>query len=170
MLSASRLSALLVLCAVVPAGCNAGPGSADAASEPRAEYEAVGQQFGEHVLKGDWAAAYAMTTGAFQGAVSQARLKAAYDELLRQIRADDPMFRPNRVETDFGSLPEDEAEARTLYDIAVVPPKSTWKAWIATGIGFGDEQGIERGIDAWMLIVDVAGELKIAHVNFEFMD
>ena len=170
MSSTSRLSALLVLCAVLSAGCGAGPGSADATTDDRAEYEAIGQQFGQHVLNGDWAAAYAMTTGAFHGAVPQARLKAAYDDLLRQIRADDPTFRPNRVETDFGSLPTDEAEAKSIYDIAVVPPMSTWKAWIATGIGFGDEQGIERGIDAWMLIVDDVGELRIAHVGFEFMD
>lgn len=168
MSSTSRLSGLLLLCAVASAGCGGDAGEAEGSE--RAEYEAIARQFGEHVLKGDWAAAYAMTTSQFRGAVPQARLKADYDDLLRQIRQDDPGFQPNRVEADFGTLPTDEAEAKDTYDILMVPPKATWRAWMASGIGFGDEQTILRGIDAWLLIVDDLGQLKIAHVDFEFMD
>ena len=67
-------------------------------------------------------------------------------------------------------LPEDEAEAKQTYDITLVPPRATWQAWLSAGIGFGDEQGIERGSDAWLLIVADLGQLKIGHVNFEFME
>jgi hypothetical protein len=168
MTNAGRLVALVMICAAAATACE--PGGATTDGEPRAEYEAVARQFGEHVLKGDWAAAFAMTTSQFRGAMPQARLKEAYEDLLRQIRQDDPTFEPNRVETSFGTLPVDEAEARQTYGIVLVPPKASWRAWLSSGIGFGGVQGIERGIDAWLLIVDDLGQLKIAHVGFEFMD
>jgi hypothetical protein len=161
----------LVLWAALAAGCGSGAASdAEERSDERAAHEALARQFGEHVLRGDWAAAYAMTTGQFRGAVPQSQMRADYENLLREIRSDDPAFQPNRVEADSGTLPSDEAEAKDTYGIRLVPPRASWRAWMSAGIGFGNDQGIERGIDAWLLIVDDLGQLKIAHVDFEFMD
>jgi hypothetical protein len=161
---------LLAVCAGAVLACDAGSSRAGGEEEERPEYRDLTQRFGEAVLRGDWAAAYAMTTATFHGAVGQAQLQAQYENLLREIREDEPGFQPNRVIADFGVLPSNETEAKETYDILMVPPQATWKAWTAAGIGFGDDQGIVQGIDARLLIVDDGGQLKIGWVRFEFMD
>jgi ABC-type glycerol-3-phosphate transport system substrate-binding protein len=159
----------LLVSALAFAGCTGASDAATSGAE-RAEHEALAQRFGQHIVNGDWAAAYGMTTSQFQEAVSQAQLQAAHDDLVRQMREDEPGFSANTVQVDFGVLPANEEEARQTYDITVVPPRDTWKAWLAAGVGSGDGTTIERGVDAWLLIVEQSGQLKIGHVNFEFID
>ncbi len=157
----------VLLSLVALAGC---AGSDRASSGDQREYEVIGRQFGQHIVGGDWAAAYGMTTGEFQQAVSLDQLQASYHDLVRQMREDEPDFEANTIQIDFGELPGNEQEARETFDIVVVPPQKSWKAWIATGIGSGDGTTIRRGVDAWLLLVEQAGQLKIGHVNFEFID
>jgi hypothetical protein len=157
-----------LLYALAVAGC-AGSGDS-ASSDERPEYEELARQFGRHVLTGDWAAAHGLTTSEFQQAVSQEQLMAQYDELVQQMRADDPEFQANTIAPGFGVLPSNEEEAREIYDLVVVPARDTWKAWLGVDIGAGDGTTVDRGVNAWMLIVEQAGTLRIGHVNFEFID
>ncbi|MGH7467862.1 MAG: hypothetical protein ACRENP_07710 [Longimicrobiales bacterium] len=137
----SRLLYILAL-----AGCT---GSGDAASSgERPEYEALARQFGRHVVTGDWAAAYALTTSEFQQAVPREQLRASYDDLVRQMREDEPAFQANTVQPDYGVLPADETEARESYDLVVVPPRNTWKAWMGVQIGSGTGTTVDRGVNA----------------------
>jgi hypothetical protein len=155
--------------ALVLAGCT-GSGGVSSSNE-RPEYETLARQFGRHVVTGNWGAAYALTTAEFQQAVSQEQLMASYDELMRQIREDEPTFLPNTVDPGYGVLPSNEEEAREIYDLVIVPPRDTWKAWLGVDIGSSsDGSTVDRGVDAWLLIVEQAGQLKIGHVNFEFID
>jgi hypothetical protein len=154
----------LLLSLLILAGCGA---SADANN---AEYEKVAQRLGQYVVNGDWNGVYAMTTNEFRQAVPLEQLQASYDDLVRQMREDEPQYAANTVQVDIGVLPANEEEARQGYDIVAVPPKNTWKAWMSSGIGSGDGTTIHRGVDAWLLIVEQAGKLRIGHVNFEFID
>jgi hypothetical protein len=160
---------LLLLMALL-AGCGDDKSASVAAVDPKAAEKAVAKAFGNAMLSNDWSTAYAMTTPEFQKAVPRLDMQNQYVGLVSKIFEDDPKYTPNLVEVDEGALPASLEEATSKYHIQNPPPKETWKAWMAASIGQGKKAGIDRGVDAWMLIVEVGGELKIAHVNFEFMD
>lgn len=142
---------------------------AEAGEDSGQAYDPMVKQFGEAVLRGDWATAYGMTTPEFQATKSQSQLQQEYDALVAEIVKDDPSYKPNMVEAGHGELPSNEQEA-VKYGIHPVPPKSSWKAWAYAAIGEGDANGLDRGIDAWVLVTEQGGQAKFSHVEFQFGD
>ncbi len=154
-------------------GCSFGGsgGSGSSGDSTDHTYDAIAKQFGQSVLKGDWASAYAMTTPEFQATTSQADLQKEYDDLIAEIKQSDPTFKPNYVEIDHGDLPIDEKEAKDTYGFKTMPPKSQWRAWLFSLIGEGNEKdGMDRGVEARLFVVDQNGQGKFAHVEFGFQD
>lgn len=152
------------------AGCSMGGGGEDVQPASVAQHDDLAKQFGNHVLKGDWTSAYAMTTSAYQATTTQAAMQKEYDDLAAEILKDDSTYKPNMVDVGHGDLPTDEKEAREDLHFKTVPPKSEWLAWLFSEIGEGDKDGIERGISAELFVVNDNGQPRFGHVEFEFMD
>ena len=153
-------------------GCNS------AGANPQKEQNSVvgkdeSEKFGNAILKEDWPAAYALTTKEFQKAVPLEVLKKEYTELLGQIRADEPQFKPDRVEVDLNSAPSDESETTSPFDQKLKYDKGTWRAVTSVTIGKSDgaaEPTIERGVVGDLLIVDTGTGPQIGNATFQFLD
>jgi len=133
-------------------------------------YDSMVKQFGESVMKGDWSAAYAMTTPEFQKTTSQADMQKQYEDVVNQIKQAEPDFKPNMVQVEHGELPSDEKDASETYHFKTIPPKSTWKGWMFSEIGVGDKDGMDHGLEAGVFVVELDGQPKLAHVEFELQD
>ena len=166
------MGCLAVLALCFGAGCSFEGAGGDAAMAETVDtsYDGLAKQFAQSVQRGDWAAAYAMTTPEFQATTTQAGLQKEYDDLIAEIRKDEPAFTPNMIEIDRGDLPSDEKEAKETYEFKSIPPKSEWKAWLSASMGTGDKDGFERGVEAWLFVVSHNGENKFAHVEFAYLD
>ncbi|MBC8066655.1 MAG: hypothetical protein H7Y17_17630 [Chlorobia bacterium] len=152
-------------------GCKASGNAENGTSSPGAKE--VGQKFGDLVMKGYWNGAYALTSPDFQRTTTVSALQSQYDNLIAQIRQDDPKFAPNFVDVYEGSLPETEEEAKEDYNLGTVPPKSEWRGALAVSIGWADNEEprtIERGVDSNVFDINTSSGLKIASVEFDFMD
>lgn len=156
------------------AGCssdlNGDPNEGSGDGSISTAYDSIAKDFGNDVMKGDWTSAYALTTSEFQATTSQAEMQKQYDDLVADIVKDDANYKPTMVEVDHGSLPSDEKEAKEIYNLKTMPPKDSWKAWLFSIIGEGDSDGIERGVEAQVLVVEVNGQNKLAHVEFAYPD
>lgn len=160
-----------VACLLMSLGCKS-RGSAEG-GESSTNAKEVGQRFGDFVMKGDWNGAYALTSPDFQSKTTASALQSQYDQLIAEIRKDDPKFAPNFVDVYEGSLPETDAEAKEDYSLSTVPPKADWRGALAVAIGWADNEEprtIERGVDSNVFVVDTSSGLKIASVEFDFMD
>lgn len=159
---------LLLAAIALLAGCGKAE-VAGAGEDAGKAYKPLVKQFGQAVMRGDWQAAYAMTTPEFQAKTSQAQMQADYGKLVAEIQKEEPNYKPNMVDAHRGDLPKDEQEA-AQWGISPVPPKSTWKAWACAEIGEGQGGEMDRGIDAWMLVTEQGGQTKLSHVEFMFPD
>ena len=152
------------------AGCFMGGDDGPEQPASTAQHDDIAKQFGQHVMKGDWASAYAMTTPAYQATTTQAAMQKEYDDKYAVMVQQDPTYKPNWIDVDHGSLPTDEKEAREDFHFKTVPPKSEWLAWVFCEIGEGDAQAMEQGLTAELFVVNDNGQPKIAHVEFDFGD
>lgn len=131
--------------------------------------KALAKQFGDFVIAGDWASAYAMTTPAFQASTPVGDLQKQYSEILTQLRQGEPAFTPDKVDVSQGELPVDESQA-ARYGVKTVPPRSTWKAWMFATLVGNDSQGRAMGMEVRLFVVSDNGQDKFAHVYFDHIN
>ena len=132
-------------------GCGQG-GSSGANTESGQE---LVEKFGQALLQGDIAGAESMLTSDCR---SSAKLQESFDEFSTEFGT------PETADTDEGSLPLSKEEAQDMG----FPSKYSVDQMKHWGVIEMRNQG--RGFDVWVLVVEDAGDQKIAYVDFGYPD